>query len=118
MRRCEQTFALASDFKLTNPTEVYDVIRCVMKVGKAPGQNGIPNMDLKHLPLSVISLLVMIFNERFQIQYFPPAWKHDRMFSILVLSTHKSVGHDWQDVRENRTQQDYLRCKRTWATVQ
>jgi hypothetical protein len=34
---------------------------------------------LKYLPLSVVSLLKAIF----QTQYFPTAWKHARVFSIL-----------------------------------
>jgi len=41
MRRCGHTFAPASEPKLTNPTEVQDAIRG-LKVGKAPGPDGIP----------------------------------------------------------------------------
>ena len=68
--------------KLTNLTEVQDTIRG-LKAGKAPGPDGIPNRALKHLPLSVISLLVVLFNAIFRTQYFPAAWKHARVFSIL-----------------------------------
>jgi hypothetical protein len=46
----EHTFTPASEPNLTNPAEVQDAIRGV-KVGKAPGPNGIPNRDLK-LPRS------------------------------------------------------------------
>jgi hypothetical protein len=41
--------ALASELKLTNPDEVHKAIRD-LKVGKAPGPNGILNRALKHLP--------------------------------------------------------------------
>jgi len=39
----------ASEPKLTDPDEVHEAIRG-LKVGKAPGPNGIPNRALKHLP--------------------------------------------------------------------
>jgi len=51
----------ASEPKLTNPDEVHEAIRG-LKVGKAPGPNGIPNRALKHLPQRAVSLLVRIFN--------------------------------------------------------
>jgi hypothetical protein len=38
---------------------------------------------LKHLPLSVVSLLVVLFNAIFRKQLFPAAWKHARVFSVL-----------------------------------
>jgi len=80
MRAC--SFAPANEPKISNFTEVHDAIRGV-KVGNAPGPNGVPNRALKHLPLSVVSLLVVLFNATFRFQYFPPAWKHARVFSIL-----------------------------------
>jgi hypothetical protein len=43
------SYAPASEPKLTNPKEVQDAIRG-LKVGKAPGTNGLPNRALKHLP--------------------------------------------------------------------
>ena len=76
------TIAPASEPKLTNPTEVQDAKRG-LKVGKAPGPDGIPNRALKHLPVNVISLLVVLFNAIFRTQYYPAAWKHARVFSIL-----------------------------------
>jgi len=76
----QASFAPASEPKLTNPVEVQDAI-LGLKVGKAPGLNDIPNRVLKHLPLSVI-FLVVLFNAIFPTQYFPPAWKHARVFSI------------------------------------
>ena len=51
----------ASEPKLANPDEVREAIRG-LKVGKAPGPNGIPNRALKHLPMRVILLPVQIFN--------------------------------------------------------
>ena len=39
----------ASEPKLTNPDEVHEAIRG-LKVGKAPGPNGVPQIALKHLP--------------------------------------------------------------------
>jgi len=82
MRAC--CFAPASEPKLTNPKEVQDAIRS-LKVGKTPGPDGIPNRALKHLPLSAVSLLVVLFNAIFRTQYCPASWKHARVFSILKL---------------------------------
>jgi hypothetical protein len=65
--------------ELTNPAEGRDAIRRP-KVGKATGPDGVPNRALKHLPLSVISLLVVLFNAMLRTQYFPAAWKHARVF--------------------------------------
>jgi hypothetical protein len=76
------SFTPASEPTLTNPIEVQDAIRG-LKVGKAPGPDDIPNTALKHLPQSVISLLVVLFNAILLTQYFPTAWKHARAFSIL-----------------------------------
>jgi hypothetical protein len=64
------------------PTEVQDAIR-VLKFGKAAGPDDITNRALKHLPISVVSLLVLLFNTIFLTQYFPAAWKRARVFSIL-----------------------------------
>ena len=50
-----------SERKLTNPEDVQEAISD-LKVSKAPDQNGLPNMALKHLPKRAISLLVLIFN--------------------------------------------------------
>jgi nitrate reductase gamma subunit len=82
MRRCGHTLAPVSEPKLTNPTEVQDVI-LGLKVGKAPDPDGIPNMARKHLLLGIVSFLVVLFNAILRTQYFPVAWKDARMFSIL-----------------------------------
>jgi hypothetical protein len=76
------SFAPARQPNLSSPTEVEDAIRC-LKFGKAPGTNGIPNRPLKHLPLSVVSLFVVLLNAIFRIQLFPSSWKHARVSSIL-----------------------------------
>jgi hypothetical protein len=76
------SFSPASEPKPRNTTEVQDAIRA-LKVGKVPGPNGIPNKTLKHLPLRVGSLFIVLYNVIFRTQYFPAAWKHARVFSIL-----------------------------------
>ena len=78
----EHSFALASEPKLTNPSVVQDAIRD-LKVGKAPDLDGIPNKALRHLPLSAMSLLVVLFKAILGKQHFPAAWMHARVFSIL-----------------------------------
>jgi hypothetical protein len=75
-------FAPARHPNLSNPTEVQDTIRD-LKFGKVPGTNGIPNRLLKHLSLSVVSVLVVLFNAMFRIQLFPSSCKHAPVFSIL-----------------------------------
>ena len=70
----------ASEPTLTNPVEVQDAIRG-LKV--APGQNGIPNMALKHLAMWSVLLLVQIFNTILCTHHFPTAWKHGRVISIF-----------------------------------
>jgi hypothetical protein len=66
---------------LTNPAEVADALRG-LKVGKAPGPNGIPNRALKQLPHRAVALLVALFNAVLLTQYFPAAWKHARVISF------------------------------------
>jgi hypothetical protein len=73
--------APASEPKLTNPEEVQEAIRG-LRVGKAPGPNGMPNRALKHLPQRAVSLLALIFNAVLT-SHFPTAWKHARVLSIL-----------------------------------
>jgi hypothetical protein len=75
------SLAPASEPKITNPTEVQDAIQG-FKFGKAPGPNGVPNRALKHLALSAVSILFVLFNMIFRIQYFPSASKQARVFSI------------------------------------
>ena len=58
-----------SEPKLTSPDGVHEVIRG-LKVGKAPGPNGIPNRALKHLPQRAVSLLARIFNAILLTRHF------------------------------------------------
>jgi hypothetical protein len=54
-----------------------------LKVGKAPGPNGIPYGALKHLPVRAVSFLVQIFNTVLRTHHFSPIWKHIRVIYIL-----------------------------------
>jgi hypothetical protein len=56
-----------------------------LKVGKAPGPNGEPNSVLRHLHKRLISFLTKVFNAVLRRQYFPSAWKHARVVSVLHL---------------------------------
>jgi hypothetical protein len=75
-------YAPVSEPKLTSPSEVQQAIRG-LKVGKAPGPNGIRNMVLRHLPKRAITFLMKVFNAVLRMQYFPSAWKQARVVSIL-----------------------------------
>jgi hypothetical protein len=75
-------YAPASEPKLTSPSEVQQAIRG-LQVGKAPGPNGIPNRVLRHLPKCATIFLMKVFNAVLRRQYFPSAWKHARVVSIL-----------------------------------
>src|SRR5215510_6141397 len=72
----------ASEPKLTGPEEVNEALRG-LKLGKAPGPNGIPNRVLKHLPQRAVYLLVLIFNAVLRTHHFPPVWKHARVTPSL-----------------------------------
>jgi hypothetical protein len=75
-------YAPASEPKLTSPSEVLQAVRG-LKVGKAPGPNGIPNRVLRHLPKRAITFLTKVFNAVLRRQYFSSAWNHARVVSIL-----------------------------------
>jgi hypothetical protein len=64
------------------PSEVQEVIKG-LKVGKAPGPNGVPNRALRHLPKRAITFIMKLFNAVLCRQYFPPSWKHACVISIL-----------------------------------
>jgi hypothetical protein len=76
------SFVQAIDPNLTNSLVGQDPIRG-LKVGKALGSGGIPNRVLMFLPLSAVSLLVVLFKAIFATQCFPAARKPTRMFFIL-----------------------------------
>jgi hypothetical protein len=75
-------YAPASEPKLTRPSKVQEVIKG-LKVGKAPGPNGVPNRALRHLPKRAITSIAKLLNAVLCRQYFPPAWKHACVISIL-----------------------------------
>jgi hypothetical protein len=68
--------------KLTSPSEVLEAIKG-LKVGMAPGPNGVPNRALRHLPKKAITFLTKLFNAVLRRQCIPPASKHARVVSIL-----------------------------------
>jgi hypothetical protein len=72
-------YAPASEPTLTTPSEVIKGL----KVGKASGPNGIPNMVLRHLPKRAITFLTKVFSAVLRRHYFPPVWKHARVLPIL-----------------------------------
>jgi hypothetical protein len=61
--------------------EVQDSIRG-LKVGKAPGSNGLLNRALKHLPQWALRLLISLFNAALLAQFFLIVWKHACIISI------------------------------------
>ena len=67
---------------LMKPEEVQEAVRS-LKASKASGQNGTPNRFLKHLPQRAVTFLVPIFNAILLNHYYPTAWKHTRVISIL-----------------------------------
>jgi len=85
-------FVPANEPMLSNPKEIQDAIRG-FKVGKAPGPDGIINRALKHLPLSVVSLLVVLSNAIFRTHYYPTCLKHARVFSILKSGRDRRCPH-------------------------
>ena len=80
----------ARETKLTNSEEVQEAIRG-LKVGKAPGPNGIPNRALKHLPRRAVSLLALIFSAILLTDHFPTVWKHARVISVLNPGKHPAL---------------------------
>ena len=62
----------ACEPQLTTPDKVHAAIRG-LKFIKAPGPNGIPNRELKHLPKRAVSYLTRVFNAVLRICHFPQA---------------------------------------------
>jgi hypothetical protein len=54
-----------------------------LNVDKAPSLNSILNRVLIYLPKTEITFLIKVFNTVLHKQYFPSAWKHYCMISIL-----------------------------------
>jgi hypothetical protein len=75
-------YAPASELKLTSPSEVPQAIKGI-KVGKCPGLKGISNRVLKLLLNREVTFLTKVFNAILYRQFFPTAWKHPCVISIL-----------------------------------
>jgi hypothetical protein len=66
---CAYKCARPSGPKLTSPSKSYRPSIRGLKVGKAPGPNGISNRVLRHLPKRVITFLTKVFNALLLRQY-------------------------------------------------
>jgi hypothetical protein len=75
-------YAPASEPILTTPSEVINAIKG-LKVGKAPGPNGVPSNVLRQLPKLAKTFFTKLFNAVLRRQYFPPVLKHARVLPIL-----------------------------------
>jgi hypothetical protein len=91
-------YAPASEPKLTSPSEVQEVIKG-LKGGKGPGPNGVPNRALKHLPKRPINFISKLFNTVLRKEYFPPAWKHARVISILKSGKNPTLPSSYRPFR-------------------
>lgn len=65
----------------TNVTELKYYLSA-LKNSKSPGLDGIQNVVLKNLPLSVLSLLVKVFNFCISNSYFPKCFKKAKVIPI------------------------------------
>ncbi|KAL4091049.1 hypothetical protein QTP88_025790 [Uroleucon formosanum] len=63
-----------SDSYVTPPNEVWNIVKR-LPPAKAPGENGITNKALKHLPKIAFILLANIYTSCFRHLYFPVQWK-------------------------------------------
>ncbi|KXJ81798.1 hypothetical protein RP20_CCG017824 [Aedes albopictus] len=66
---------------LAKPTEIKEIIKR-LKSKKSPGQDGIRNALLKHLPRKGLVYLTKIFNGCIRLMYFPSMWKHAIVVAI------------------------------------
>jgi hypothetical protein len=78
-----------SEPHLINTDEIQTVLRG-LKVGKAPGPNGVPNRALKVLSMRAV-LLAHIFYAVLRTHHFPIVWKHARLISILNPGEHPAM---------------------------
>ena len=74
--------APASERLFRNATEVSEDIS-ELKVGKAPGPNGVPNTTLTNLPWKALTFISKAFNGVLKGQHYPVVWKHARVISLL-----------------------------------
>lgn len=66
---------------LTKPKEIREIIKR-LKSKKSPGQDGVRNVMLKHLPRKGLVYLTKIFNGCIKLMYFPTTWKHATVVAI------------------------------------
>lgn len=69
-----------SDIHVT-PNEVWNIVKHLPPT-KAPGEDGITNKALRHLPKTAFILLVNIFTSCFRHSYFPVQWKKAQIIMI------------------------------------
>jgi hypothetical protein len=91
-----------SEAVCNDPDEVENTIRG-LKVGTAPGPNGITNMALKHLSTRAVLLLFHIFNCILRIHYFPPVFKHARVIFILKTEKNPAQHSSYQHIIQSDT---------------
>ncbi|GBP78989.1 Probable RNA-directed DNA polymerase from transposon BS [Eumeta japonica] len=67
-----------------SPVSLDEVQKLVkgLKAKKAPGLDGISDKAIKCFPLTLLSLLVTIFNACLKNSYFPPVWKEAEVIGI------------------------------------
>jgi hypothetical protein len=91
-------YAPASEPKLTSSSLVQQAIRG-LKVGKALGPNGISNRVVRHQPKRAISFLAKVFIAVLRRQYFPSAWKHARVVSVLKPGKDPTLPSSYRPIR-------------------
>lgn len=64
-----------------SPQEVHEIIKR-LPPAKAPGEDGITNKALKHLPKTAVVLLASIYTSCFRHCYFPEQWKKAQIVMI------------------------------------
>ena len=106
VREAMESFALAltSEPLLTNTTEISKAI-AELKVGKAPGPNGVPNRALSNLPRKAITYLTKVVNSVLKGKHYPAVWKDVRVISLRKPSYDptQSTGHSREALRHGNS---------------
>lgn len=73
-----------SEFPESEKFKVEEIVSIIrkLKIRKAPGEDGILNIFIKNLPLSMIKLITNLFNSCVSYFYFPKSWKIASIFPI------------------------------------
>jgi hypothetical protein len=77
-----QEYARESERKLNTPLDFPQAIKN-LRFDKIPNLNCTPNRILRYLSKSATILLAKLFDAVLRRRYFPTAWKHIRMVTIL-----------------------------------